>query len=270
MSNLWDINYLQTFSGNGEQSSNILNEFFEKAPKRKENQKDNMAPYLVFRSNLSKNERDEIEKKSASEVPSWVEGSKLNPETGTLYLCSGEKSCFESIQNSDGLAWRHGGHWETKDHLICKYFVAIPDVLQMIKDGRIGYLETENNSSSIKLNQISFRKKITFNLVSGLYMIDYTGDALEYPWIKNLATIATPDELSVSLRQTKPLSMIEKMANTSKQEEISQIRKPLKRSLRIQEVMKKIYFATRLKNAINFLLFFLEMQKATEVAEGSK
>jgi len=127
-----------------------------------------------LKSRLKKAQIDEIIKKYKNGAYVWDGGKKLIPKSGTAYLIRGPMSTAKAIRKADGLCWRNITNGQAKGrprhHF---YYIAIPS------DNLFGKAGTKRN---LLLKVITFRKIVTYDKKSSVFIVEYAGEDTQYPW----------------------------------------------------------------------------------------
>lgn len=134
-----------------------------------------LRPQLTnLKRRLKKSKLDEIIKKYQDDAYYWDGGKKLIPKSGTAYFISGPMSAAKAIRKADGLCWRNTTNGQPKakprHHFYC---IAIPS------DNLFGKAGQKRN---LLLKAITFRKIVTYDKKSSIFIVEYAGDDTQYPW----------------------------------------------------------------------------------------
>jgi len=99
----------------------------------------------------------------------------LDPKSGNVYLFKGDIKSIKIVSNSDGLYWRAGGTRKPGPRLTT-YQSAIP-ILE--EDSQ---LEGNGKNHCLPMRDISYRKTLTYDRKSSIFLIEYFGNDKEYTW----------------------------------------------------------------------------------------
>jgi len=134
----------------------------------------------------------------------------IKGEPGCIYLCKLPQISMKSVISADGIAWRNRGNNKINDSVTAVYYVAIPDISKMSDEEMMQLLGTDNRCAlglkRMDLKQVTYRKKITYNTMSTLCTIEYSGNSDEAQWV--LAQHDSQQEVPEPLKECHPQSRV--------------------------------------------------------------
>jgi len=137
-----------------------------------------LKPHLTnLKKRLRKFEKSKLVASQKNDAYIWNDGMFLNPKSGNVYLIKGNIKSTKIVSNSDGLYWRSGGTTRAGQK-VTMYQTAIP-ILENEEDSQ---LEGNSKNCYPPMRDISYKKTLTYDRKSSIFLIEYFGDDTEYTW----------------------------------------------------------------------------------------